>query len=400
MDRAEPPTAVVSSADAKDRLAPGASAGLQDLKGAFERDVYCLMGLPIDALGMDGAVKRVRQAAFSNTRLLVSTVNVNFLMTARRDASFRDSVLHSELSLADGMPLVWVARVLGLPIRKRVSGAGLFASLLQHSGPPISVFFFGGPEGAAEGACNQVNQACGGLRCVGFDAPGFGSVAEMSSAERIERINGSGAQFVIVSLGAKKGQAWIEHNRMQLRAPVLCHLGAVVNFAAGTIRRAPTWVQQLGGEWLWRIAQEPSLWRRYWNDGVSFVNVFLRHTLALAVHLRWHSPSRQELAHASLAISKTGQQTMLELGGAWTHANLAPLRSALVGALARPAAPVLGMAGVTYVDNAFLALLMLAHGGQLGSRRLVVRNTSPTVTSIFNHGGAGFLLAQDLYGDE
>ena len=154
----------------------------------FDRDVHCLMGLPIDAIDLDGAVRRVRQAAFNSKRCFVSTVNLNFLMAARSDAAFRGSVLHSDLVLADGMPLVWVARMLGVPIRERVSGAGLFESLCAHSGPPVSVFFFGGPDGAAQAACERINQASSGLRCVGFDSPGFGSVEQMSGADRIERI--------------------------------------------------------------------------------------------------------------------------------------------------------------------------------------------------------------------
>ncbi|RYH51318.1 MAG: glycosyltransferase, partial [Alcaligenaceae bacterium] len=205
-------------------------------------------------------MQAVRDAAFSRRSCFISTPNLNFLMAARTDAGFRGSVLRSDLSLADGMPLVWVARLLGIPIRERVPGAGLFEQLLRHPGEPITVYFFGGPPGAAEVACRQVNAVGTGLRCVGFDSPGFGSLESMSGAEHIDRINRSGAMFVIVSLGAKKGQAWIELNRHRLEAPVLCHLGAVVNFAAGTVERAPGWVQAAGAEWLWRIAQEPALW--------------------------------------------------------------------------------------------------------------------------------------------
>ncbi len=360
----------------------------------FERNVFCVMGLPIDALNMDGAVRQVRQAAFSNTRCFVSTPNLNFLMAARRDVQFRNSVLHSNLSLADGMPLVWVARLLGLPIRERVSGAGLFEHLQLHPGPPLTVFFFGGPSGAAEAACRHVNQAAGGLRCLGYHTPGFDSVEEMSTERQIDQINRSGAQFVVVSLGARKGQAWIENNRARLHAPVLCHLGAVVNFAAGTLRRAPPWMQALGAEWLWRIQQEPSLWRRYWNDCVSFLHVVLRHVLPLAMHLRWGSPSQEELGRASVTVLQLPQQTTLELRGAWTHANLAPLRRALLLAQEGPADVALGLKGVTHVDSAFLGLLLLAQGALGSPRRLLVRDATPRVATIFNHCGAAFLLAQ------
>ena len=239
----------------------------------FDREVYCVLGLPVDAVDMDGAVAAVRRAAASGRRCMVSTPNLNFLAGALSDPAFRDSVLESDLCLADGMPLVWVARALGLPIRSRVAGSDLFAALAKHPGPPLRVYFFGGPDGAAQAACERVNANAHGLRCVGFDSPGFVSIEAMSDAPRIARINGSGAQFVVAALGARKGQAWLRHNRAQLRAPVLCHLGAVVNFAAGRVRRAPAWLQRLGLEWLWRIGQEPALWRRYAGDGLALLRL-------------------------------------------------------------------------------------------------------------------------------
>ncbi len=358
----------------------------------FERKVFCVLGLPIDAIDMHGAVQRVRHAAFSNTRCFISTPNLNFVVAARTDAAFRDSVLHSDLSLADGMPLVWVARLLGLPIRERVSGAGLFEQLQQHAGPPVSIYFFGGPEGAAEAAAKRVNQRGGGLRCVGFDAAGFGSIEEMSSPDCIERINRSGAQFVIAALGAKKGQAWIEHNRASLTAPVLCHLGAVVNFAAGTVRRAPQWVQAIGAEWLWRIKEERSLASRYWADGVAFAGMLFRQVLPLVVSLRLNRPTASDLARAQVSVAEATSQTTFELTGAWVYSKLAPLRVALSLASKGQSKIVLDLKHVTHVDSAFLGLLLLTHGLMDRPQRLIVRGLAGDVTDIFDRHGVGYIL--------
>lgn len=84
----------------------------------------------------------------------------------------------------------------------------------------------------------------------------------MSNAETIERINASGADFLVVSLGARKGQAWIMQNRQHLSVLLISHLDAMVNFVAGTVSRAQQWMQRFGLEWLWRIKEEPVLWRR------------------------------------------------------------------------------------------------------------------------------------------
>ena len=168
-------------------------------------------------------------------------------------------------------------------------------------------------------------------------------------------------------------------------------MGAVVNFLAGTLRRAPSWVQRLGAEWIWRISQEPSLWPRYWNDGVSFLAMLLRQVLPLAVRLRIHAPSQDELERASIAVFESPQQTTFELHGAWTRDNLTPLRRALSRAIERSATLVIGLTDVSYVDAAFLGLVMLAHGAWGGARRFTLRGASARVAKVLKHSGAAFM---------
>lgn len=355
------------------------------------RNVYCLMGLPFDAVTLEEAARRVRQSALSNVPCFISTPNLNFVIAARSDPQFRDSVLRSDLSLADGMPLVWVARLLGLPIRERVSGAGLFERLLADPGEPVTVYFFGGPQGAAEAACRKVNEAQGGLRCVGFESPGFGDLSSISTEEHVERINRSEAQFVIVSLGAKKGQRWIEMNRHRLRAPVVCHLGAVVNFAAGTVQRAPRWIQALGGEWLWRIGQEPTLWRRYWDDGRDFLGVVLREVLPLWIGQRRRSPV-PGAAGADVRLEQIGSRTRLSLSGAWDGQDIERLRTSLGTARQRGDSLTVDLGQTVTIGSAVLGMLMLAKAACGEARRFEVLNANPVVSETIARFGASFLL--------
>ena len=213
----------------------------------FDRNTWCLLGLPFDAINMQEAVESVWQSAADKTPYFISTPNLNFLITSESDPDFRRSVINSELSIADGMPLIWVARLLGIPLPGRVTGSGLIEMLRKkgkYTDKVINVFFFGGEAGIAERACLAIYKEQGGLVCAGFYSPGFGSVEDMSDPAIIDTINESNADFVIVSLGAKKGQAWIEQNRDKLFAPVVSHLGAVVNFVAGNVQRAPVWMQK------------------------------------------------------------------------------------------------------------------------------------------------------------
>ena len=331
----------------------------------FERALVCILGLPFDAIDVAQAVQRIRAAAFGAERCFVSTPNLNFAIAARSDTAFRGSVLRSDLSLIDGMPLVWIARLLGLPVRARASGADVFEALQAHAGPPVTVYLFGGPPGAAALACEGINRRGGGVRCVGHDAAGFGSIESMSGAEQIARINRSGAQFVVVSLGAAKGQAWIEHNAARLNAPVLSHLGAVVNFAAGSVARAPRWVRSLGLEWLWRIKEEPSLWRRYWNDGIALSGLLLSCVLpdALAAR-RWRAHDPRSLPPPQLESTRSPRGYTLRLGGDWRgEAGIGALRAALACCAADEEAPLaVDLAGVTAVGNRFTALMLVARG--------------------------------------
>ncbi len=148
----------------------------------------------------------------------------------------------------------------------------------------IRVFFFGGETGIAEKAHHELNRSSPGMESCGFYDPGFVSIDEMSTDNVIEHINTCEPDFVLVALGAKKGQRWIMHNRDKLNAPVISHLGAVINFVAGSVQRAPEKWQRFGLEWLWRIKQEPKLYKRYLGDGLRFLKMMVTQTLPLAVY--------------------------------------------------------------------------------------------------------------------
>ncbi|MEM7755599.1 MAG: WecB/TagA/CpsF family glycosyltransferase, partial [Planctomycetota bacterium] len=127
--------------------------------------------------------------------------------------------VNADLSLADGAPVVWLARQLGMPLKERVAGSDLF-DLLRKSdptlSPPIRVFFFGGREGSAQAAHDKLVEEQGRLVSVGWHNPGFGDVDSMTREDIRAKINAAKPDFIIVSLGAAKGQAWIEQNQAKL----------------------------------------------------------------------------------------------------------------------------------------------------------------------------------------
>ena len=366
----------------------------------FTRDVVCVLGLPFDVTSLEQVAERVRAARVSRAPLLLATANLNFIVAARGNAQFRQAIIHSQLNLADGMPIVWVAKLLRVPLRVRVAGSSLFERLQEASSEaPVKVFFFGAPDGVAEQACHRVNEMHGGVRCVGYESPGFGTIESMSSDDQICRINQAKPDFLVVALGAEKGLAWIERNFAKLEVPVVSHLGAVVGMAAGCIRRAPPRWQRWGLEWLWRIKEEPFLWRRYWSDA----KVFCRLLAGSVLPLWWHqvvagAPGR---VCGVLATGMTrGGAFHLRLGrvspGDDETQTLSSLRTQLASAAASGLPVVVEVQDLVHIDGRVLGLLMLLYG-HLRDRSMSfsIQGVSPRLRRQFRWHEALFLLDAD-----
>jgi N-acetylglucosaminyldiphosphoundecaprenol N-acetyl-beta-D-mannosaminyltransferase len=337
----------------------------------LSRRVYAHLGLVFDAITLTDATGRLYDSAVNGQRCFFSTPNVNFVVTAMRDTAFRDAVLQSDLSIADGTLVVALGRWMGVPLLERVAGSDIFDALRFGlcRKPPISVFFFGGEVGAGESAARVLNSESGAMTCVGFLNPGFGTVESMSSSEIIDRINASRASFLVVSLGALKGQAWIQRCRGRLEVPLISHLGAVVNFVAGNVKRAPRWMRSIGLEWLWRIVSEPKLWRRYFDDGVELLkwvasSYSARRRLARPVQ---HIPPALRVDPLNGAPSRT----CVCMSGNWTDADSQPLRLTLARLLRSGQEIRIDVASVADMDSAVLGVLALLHGWQRQTRPIL-----------------------------
>jgi N-acetylglucosaminyldiphosphoundecaprenol N-acetyl-beta-D-mannosaminyltransferase len=338
----------------------------------FFRNVHSVMGLPIDAMSMDQAVQMLQNARVSREKCFFSTPNLNFVMASQKQADFRESVCMSNLSLPDGMPLVWVARLLNIPIRERVSGSDLFDRLRKQTESLWRVFFFGGPKGVGQSACLAIGDQSVGVLPTGYIYPGFVNTDEMCREDLLQCINQSEPDMVVVSLGAAKGQDWICRNHNAIDAPVIGHLGAVINFVAGNVQRAPLWMQRSGLEWVWRAKEESSLLRRYLGDGFSFLRLLATRVLPLAVLQATRKPSREDLNSASAELQRQGSVQVIRLSGAWNSSNLNPVRDLFTQVEQGYLNVVLDMAGVRSIDSAFVGLLLLLEQA-LASHQLSLR---------------------------
>ena len=354
------------------------------------RDVWCILGLPFDSINMKSTIDKVHSSATNKIPCFISTPNLNFLIESQKDIEFRNSVINSDLSVVDGKPLVWMARLLNIPISERVAGSSLIEELIENSAgyKPLKVFFFGGEEGVGEIACKKLNASKSGLQCVGNLNPGFGSIEEMSSRKIIDQININDADFIIVSLGAKKGQAWIEKNRKFLNAPIISHLGAVVNFVAGTVSRSPKIFQKIGLEWLWRIKEEPALWKRYFFDGVLFIYLFIFRVIPLSLTIR-NTGSRKK---NKTEISTNNNVINIILDGCCLS-NTTEISKAFNKANSFTGDVEICLDKGSYIDAAFIANIQILKSklSETG-RELKVISKSKLATKVFRYSCCEYLL--------
>lgn len=367
------------------------------MQNRYERNVYCIGGLPFDAVTLNQAAKAVDSAIQNKQPCFLSTPNLNFLIACQSDWAFRDSVINSDLSIADGMPIILIAKLLKLPFSERVAGSTLFDEFGQrfNTARPLRIFFFGGEAGVAETACEKLSTSHPNFNCAGFIDPGFVSVEAMSKPEYLEKINQSNADFLVVSLGAKKGQQWIEQNRGQLSVPVFSHLGAVVNFVAGTVNRSPVIMQKLGLEWLWRIKEEPALWKRYWGDGAGFLKLLMLQVLPYAIWIRLNVKKQSGLYLPGPAVETVNEHgtVRLELSGIFADADFACLRSGFEKILAAPADVIIDCQQLEFIDSSFVATVQLfARDLSLQGKSLKFKNLSRPLKKVFYWSGAKYLL--------
>jgi N-acetylglucosaminyldiphosphoundecaprenol N-acetyl-beta-D-mannosaminyltransferase len=364
------------------------------------RDVYCILGIPVDAIGMQSCLRRIEAAAAGRTSFLISTPNLNFLVSSQSDPDFRESLLLSDLCPVDGLPIVWIAWLLGIPIKSRVAGSDIFDALQtgHNAAKPLKVFLFGGAEGVAAAASRALNARRSRLYCVGWFNPGFGSVDDISYNDIIDRINSSDADFLVVSLGATKGQLWLQRNHHRILVPLRAHLGASINFQAGTVRRSPSVIRKLGFEWLWRIKEEPYLWRRYWRDGSVLAYLLFTRILPLAIWNWWLEVKYERAGHDLVITEMHGCESVtVRLSGPAIARHIDKIIPAFRAAIAtRKKKILIDFSNTRAIDARFLGLLLMLSKNLKGSgANLILIGLSSGLKKIFRLNGLQFLLSPD-----
>ena len=207
-----------------------------------EPPMAVLLGLPFHDLTLDETLHYCGKAMKGDRSRYLVTANVDFTTQAYEDPDLKKIVFFADRVVCDGMPLVWLSRLFGFPLRERVAGSDMVPKLLEICGREgHSVYFFGSDLATLEEAKVIVEERYPGLKVAGIDSPAIGAVVEWDNDALCERMRASGAQLLLVCLGCPKQERWIFAHHRETGIPLSIGVGASLDFITGKQKRAPRW---------------------------------------------------------------------------------------------------------------------------------------------------------------
>jgi N-acetylglucosaminyldiphosphoundecaprenol N-acetyl-beta-D-mannosaminyltransferase len=239
-----------------------------------------LLGVSIDPLTMDKAVESCVDLCHApRASHMVMTVNASHLCMARSDPALKQACEAADLTVADGMSVVWALRASGQAVPERVAGVDLMSNLLSAAeANQLSVFFLGARPEVVKTLVEKCRHTHPSLNVAGFRDGYFGP--EQHEAI-VEQIRNSGAHMLFVGMPSPFKETWCEKHRERLNIPIILGVGGSFDVLAGYIKRAPRWAQTMGLEWAWRLMMEPrKLWKRYMTTNSQFIWLAGREVLA------------------------------------------------------------------------------------------------------------------------
>jgi N-acetylglucosaminyldiphosphoundecaprenol N-acetyl-beta-D-mannosaminyltransferase len=231
-----------------------------------------ILGVRIDVLTWSATHALLSQWAAQRESRYVCICNAHSVVEASRDAAFNQIVASADLVTADGAPVAWMLRRLGHRQQQRINGPDLMARYCaQATQRAESIFLYGSTEETLKLLQGRLMVAFPGLRIAGAIAPPFRPLTSDEDDAIVDAVNASGANIVWVGLGCPKQEQWMAAHRGRITA-VMVGVGAAFDYLAGTLPRAPRWMQRAGLEWLYRLRREPRrLWRRYLVTNTLFI---------------------------------------------------------------------------------------------------------------------------------
>jgi len=234
-----------------------------------------IAGCPVDVCSAETAVAELCRRINSRIQTHVVFVNAAKVVQYHRDPNLREVIEHADLLLADGMPIVWLSHIRGVPLPERVAGVDLMEKMIAvaaHQG--YRVFLLGSkPQVVARtAACFQSKYP--GLRLAGYRD---GYFVPSEEEQVCAQIRASQADLVLVAMSTPQKEIWGARHLHRLDVSVCQGVGGGFDVVAGVNKRAPQWMQTIGLEWVYRLLQEPSrMWKRYLFSNTLFILFSIR----------------------------------------------------------------------------------------------------------------------------
>ena len=236
-----------------------------------------VLGVGISAINRPMAVDEIERWIVEGEQHYVCVTGVHGVMESQRDPALMDIHNRSGLTTPDGMPMVWAGKRAGADHVSRVYGPDLMLDVLERGlERGWRSFFYGAAPGVPEQLAQRLAERFPGLQVAGTLSPPFRALTPEEDDEIVAQINDANPDLVWVGLSTPKQERWMASHVGRVRAPALLGVGAAFDMHAGLLPQAPTWMQDRGLEWLYRLAKEPRrLWRRYLGNNPRFAAMIL-----------------------------------------------------------------------------------------------------------------------------
>ena len=233
------------------------------------------MGCAVDNLDMEETLGVVEDFIRSGRPHQHVVINVDKIVKASRDPALRQIINDCDLINADGMPVVWASRLLGKPLKERVTGVDLFEALMARAAEKgWRVFLLGAREEVVSGVAHLYPARYPGLTLAGY-RNGFWKPEDEDRV--VAEIAATRPDILFVAISSPKKEAFLARYQAAMKVPFAMGVGGTFDVAVGLVKRAPVWMQKAGLEWFYRFLQEPRrMFRRYFIDDMAFVALFAR----------------------------------------------------------------------------------------------------------------------------
>ncbi|MDR3651526.1 MAG: WecB/TagA/CpsF family glycosyltransferase [Paludibacter sp.] len=220
----------------------------------------------------------------TQSKALISTLNAHSFNTLQNDVDFHNALQNSDVLLPDGISVVWAIRMLTGEKLQKIAGADLFYYEMERiNALGGKCFFLGSSEDTLQKIRQRAKIEFPNVQVYTYSPSYKPEFNEDENKLMMNAVNAVKPDVLFVGMTAPKQEKWAYRHFDQLQVGHVCCIGAVFDFYAGTITRAPNWMIQLGIEWSYRLIKEPRrMWRRYLIGNVKFIGYVVREKIIMA----------------------------------------------------------------------------------------------------------------------